>query len=209
MAAGLVVTFTFLMLTTGAAAADAMTGLVRGLRAGYPRDILLDAALDRRRDGGDLVNGLGPFALVPESRRREMIVGRRVGAAVLLVGMTLTGAILGSWPWGIIPHDWRGLVIAAIPFLGTIALRGLLTFPERRVRIRASREAGARWFSTTPPIRGELVAGWLEDAGRPTPRPATAKDRWRLEALTLPWLVLLGPLVALVMTLFAGWGWGR
>ena len=204
-AAGLVVAFVFLMLTAGAAAADAMTGLVRGLRAGYPRDVLLDAALDKRRDAGDLVNGLGAFALVPESRRREMIVRRRQGAAILMAGISGTGLCLGVWGAALIPRNWQGLVVAALPLLFAYLMRWIVTFPERRVRIRASREAGARWFSATPPIRGELVSGWLEDAGRQAPRAATAGERWQLEALTLPWLLLLGPLAALVTTLFAGW----
>lgn len=204
-AAGMVVAFVLLMLTAGTGAADAMTGLVRGLRAGYPRDVLLDAALDKRRDGGDLVNGLGPFALVPESRRREMIVARRQGAGLLLGGIGGTGLILGAWGGGIIPHNWQGLVIAGVPLLFAYGMRWVVTFPERRVRIRASREAGARWFSATPPIRGELVRGWLEDAGRAATRTPTARERWRLEVLTLPWLLLLGPLVALVVTLFATW----
>jgi predicted Ser/Thr protein kinase len=204
-AAGLVVAFVFLMLTAGAAAADAMTGLVRGLRAGYPRDVLLDAALDTRRDGGDLVNGLGAFALVQETRRRGMVFARRQGAALLLAGISGTGLLLAAWGVRIIPRDWRGLVISAMPLIVAYGMRWMITFPERRVRIRASREAGARWFSATPPIRGELVSGWLEDAGRVAPRRATSKDRLRLELLTLPWLLLLGPLVALVVTLFAGW----
>ena len=205
LAAGLVVAFVFLMLTAGASAADAMTGLVRGLRAGYPRDVLLDAALDKRRDAGDLVNGLGAFALVPEGRRREMIVRRRQGAAILLTGISGTGLILGVWGAALVPRNWQGLAVAALPLLFAYLMRWVVTFPERRVRIRASREAGARWFSATPPIRGELVSGWLEDAGRQAPRPATAGERWRLEILTLPWLLLLGPLAALVTTLFAGW----
>lgn len=204
LAAGIVVAFVFLMLTAGAAAADAMTGLVRGLRAGYPRDVLLDAALDRRRDAGDLVNGLGAFALVPEGQRREMITARRRGAGTFLVGIGATGLALGAWAAAVIPRNWHGLAVAAVPLVFAYGLRWFVTLPERRVRIRASREAGARWFSATPPIRGELVNGWLEDAGRPAPRPATARDRWRLEVLTLPWLLLLGPLAALVLTFFAG-----
>ncbi|MBW8772189.1 MAG: hypothetical protein JF590_02665 [Gemmatimonadetes bacterium] len=45
------------------------------------------------------------------------------------------------------------------------------------------------------------MKGWLEDAGRSAPRPGTLKDRLRLEAMTLPWILLLGPLAALVVRL--------
>lgn len=204
-AAALVVAFVFLMLAAGATAADAMTGLLRGLRAGYPREVLLDAALDKRRDAGDIVNGLGPFALVPEAARRQMIEARRTGAASLLAGFVLTALLLAAWALGLLPTASRGLVVAAAPLVLSFIIRWVTTFPERRVRLRATRESGGRWFGAAPPIRGELVSGWLEDAGRPAPRAATGKDRLWMEALALPWLFLLGPLAALVLGLFAGW----
>lgn len=204
-AAGLVVAFAFLMLAAGATAADAMTGLLRGLRAGYPREVLLDAALDKRRDAGDIVNGLGPFALVAEAARREMIEARRRSAAFLLLGYALTGVLLAVWVLGALPPAWRGLLLAGAPLFLAFLTRWVMTFPERRVRLRATRESGGRWFGAAPPIRGELVSGWLEDAGRPAPRTASPIDRLRMEALALPWLFLLGPLVALVLGLFVGW----
>ncbi|HTK57305.1 MAG TPA: hypothetical protein VL295_10770, partial [Gemmatimonadales bacterium] len=204
-AAGAVVAFAFLMLAAGATAADAMIGLLRGLRAGYPKDVLLDAALDKRRDAGDLINGLGAFALLAETDRRVMLEMRRRGALVLLFGVSLTGCLAGAWAAHLIPGRTIGLVLATLPLLLAMILRWLITFRERRVRIRADREAGGRIFTSTPPIRGELVRGWLEDAGRGTPRPGTASERLMLEVLALPWVLLLGPLVALVLTLFAGW----
>ena len=204
-AAGAVVAFAFLMLAAGATAADAMIGLLRGLRAGYPKDVLLDAALDKRRDAGDLINGLGAFALMAETDRRVMLEMRRRGALVLLLGVSLTGLLAGAWAAHLIPGRTIGLVLTTLPLLGAMILRWLITFRERRVRIRADREAGGRIFTSTPPIRGELVRGWLEDAGRGAPRPGTASERLMLEVLALPWVLLLGPLVALVLTLFAGW----
>ncbi|HEX7918126.1 MAG TPA: hypothetical protein VF454_01930, partial [Gemmatimonadales bacterium] len=204
-AAGAVVAFAFLMLAAGTTAADAMIGLLRGLRAGYPTDVLLDAALDKRRDAGDLINGLGAFALMPETDRRVMLEMRRRGAAVLLAGVSLTGLLAGAWAAHLIPGGTLGLVLTTLPLLAAMVLRWLITFRERRVRVRADREEGGRIFASTPPIRGELVHGWLEDAGRGAPRPGTASERLLLEVLALPWVLLLGPLVALVLTLFAGW----
>jgi hypothetical protein len=203
--AGLIVWFTFLMLSTGAASADAMTGLLRGLRAGYPKDVLIDAALDKRRDAGDLVNGLGVFALVPEGGRRTMIRARRTGAAALLIGAGVTGLLLGLWGGGWFVAGDVGLTLATAPLLVGWSMRWGMTLEERRVRIRATRETGGSWFASTPPIRGELVRGWLDGAGRNAPRAPTAGDRLTLEAWALPWLLLLGPLVALVLTIFAGW----
>jgi predicted Ser/Thr protein kinase len=204
--AGLVVWFTFLMLSTGAASADAMTGLLRGLRAGYPKDVLIDAALDKRRDAGDLVNGLGVFALVPEGGRRTMIRARRTGAGALLIGAGVTGVLLGLWGGGWFVVGDVGLAVAASPLLVGWLIRWVMTLEERRVRIRATRETGGSWFGSTPPIRGELVRGWLEGAGRNAPRTPTAGDRLSLEALALPWLLLLGPLVALALVLLSGLG---
>ncbi|MEO6068595.1 MAG: serine/threonine-protein kinase [Gemmatimonadota bacterium] len=197
-AAAAVVAFAFLMLMAGATASDAMTGMLRGLKAGYPRDVLLDAALDKRRDAGDLVNGVGVFALVQEAQRRAMLRARRAGAATLLAGIAGTGLLSGALGAGLLGNDQTGIAIAALPLTLGLLVRTLITGAERRVRIRATREAGEPVFSRTPPIRAELVKGWLEDAGRNAPRPGTAQDRLRLEALTLPWLLLLGPLVALV-----------
>jgi protein kinase-like protein len=200
-AAGAVVAFAFLMLAAGAIAADAMTGLLRGLKAGYPRDVLLDAALDKRRDAGDLVNGLGAFALVPEAQRRAMLRARRSGAGALLGGIAGTGVAAGFLMTGLLGRDQGAVSIAALPLMLGLGLRTLITAAERRVRIRATRDAGEPVFSRTPPIRAELVKGWLEDAGRNAPRPGTLQDRLRFEALTLPWILLLGPLVALVVKL--------
>ncbi|MBW8772641.1 MAG: protein kinase, partial [Gemmatimonadetes bacterium] len=108
-----VVTFAFLMLAAGATAADAMTGLLRGLRAGYPRDVLLDAALDKRRDAGDLVNGVGVFALVPDGQRQAMLRGRRNGAAILLAGVGATGALAGLLGTDLLGTDLSAVGIAA------------------------------------------------------------------------------------------------
>ena len=196
-----VVAFAFLMLAAGSIAADAMTGLLRGLKAGYPRDVLLDAALDKRRDAGDLVNGVGVFALVPEAQRRAMLRARRTGASALLAGIAGTGLLSGVFAAGLLGNDQGAVAIAALPLALSLLVRTLITGAERRVRIRATRDAGEPVFSRTPPIRAELVKGWLEDAGRNAPRPGTLRDRLRLEALTLPWILLLGPLVALVLRL--------
>ena len=196
-----VVTFAFLMLAAGATASDAMTGLLRGLKAGYPRDVLLDAALDKRRDAGDLVNGVGVFALVPDAQRRAMLQGRRTGAAMLLAGIGGTGLLAGVLVTGLLGTDGAAVAIAALPLALSLLVRAIITGAERRVRIRATRDSGEPVFSRTPPIRAELVKGWLEDAGRNAPRPGTPKDRLRLEAMTLPWILLLGPLVALVLRL--------
>ena len=204
-AAGAVVAFTFLMLAAGMSASDTMVGLLRGLRAGYPRDILLDAALDKRRDAGDLLNALSAFALLAETDRRRMLEARRRGALVLLTGIGVTGALIGLWGVDILPKDERGLALAAAPLALALVTRWIIAIPERRVRLRANREEGGRWLGRTPAIRAELVRGWLEDAGRGIPRPGGARERLALEALALPWLLLLGPLVALVLTLFAGW----
>jgi hypothetical protein len=202
----MIVIFALLMLTAGASAAGAMTGLLRGLRAGYPRDVLLDAALDRRRDGGELLNGMGPFALVPEAARRAMVRARRAGAALLLAGIGATGLLTGLWSAGLSASAGLGLAIAAAPLLLGFLGRSVITWPERRVRLRASRESGNRLFRRSAPIRAELVRGWLESAGREPTRPEGLAGRLRLEALTLPWILLLGPLVALVVTLLRrGW----
>jgi hypothetical protein len=199
-----IVIFTLLMLRAGTTAADAMTGLLRGLRAGYPREILINAALDRRRDAGDLVNGLGPFALVHETGRQAMLRARRDGAGVLLAGVGGTGLLAGIWSFGILPKDPIGLIVVAAPVLLTSLARTYITLAERRVRLRASREAGYRGFGRAPQIRAELVKGWLEDAGLTVPRTAGAKDRLRLEVLALPWLLLIGVLGALVVKLLEG-----
>ncbi|HVX89873.1 MAG TPA: protein kinase, partial [Gemmatimonadales bacterium] len=205
-AASAVVAFLFLMLAAGTAASDAMIGLLRGLRAGYPRDVLLDAALDKRRDAGELINGLGAFALLSESERRAMLVARRRGAALLLAGVSLSALLSGLWILHLLlPGQTLGVVVSALPLVLALVARWAVTFPERRVRVRAAREQGGRLFGPTPPIRGELVRGWMEDAGRGEPRPGTVRDRLKLELLALPWVLLLGPLVALVLTLFAGW----
>jgi len=202
----MIVVFALLMLTAGASAADAMTGLLRGLRAGYPRDVLLDAALDRRRDAGELLNGMGPFALVPDAARRAMVRARRLGAAWLLAGIGATGVLTGLWSVGSSSSGGFGLAFAAAPLLLGILGRSVVTWPERRVRLRASREAGNRLFRRSAPIRAELVRGWLESAGREPTRQEGLAGRLRLEALTLPWVLLLGPLVALVVTLLTrGW----
>lgn len=199
--ASALVAFTFLMLMAGATAADAMTGILRGLKAGYPRDVLLDAAIDKRRDAGDLVNGMGVFALVPDAQRRAMLRSRRAGAAILLAGITGSGLLTGVLGVGWLGTDRSAVALAALPLALALGARALVTEAERRVRIRATRDAGEPVFSRTPPIRAELVKGWLEDAGRTPPRPGTFRDRLKLEALTLPWLLLVGPLVALVVAL--------
>ena len=199
--AAAVVAFVFLMLAAGATASDAMTGLLRGLKAGYPRDVLLDAALDKRRDAGDLVNGVRVFALVPDAQRRAMLRGRRTGAAVLLAGIGGTGLLGGLLGTDLLGTDQSAVAIAALPLALGLLVRAIITGAERRVRIRATRDAGEPVFSRTPPIRAELVKGWLEDTGRSVPRPGTLNDRLRLEAMTLPWILLLGPLVALVVRL--------
>src|SRR6478735_4930591 len=122
-----VVIFTLLMLRAGTSAADAMTGLLRGLRAGYPREILINAALDRRRDAGELVNGLGPFALVHETGRHGMLRARRDSAAIQLAGVGGTGLLAGIWSMALLPKDPIGLAIVAAPLALTSLARAYIT----------------------------------------------------------------------------------
>lgn len=140
------------------------------IASGYPRWVVADVICDSRRDAGDLINGVGDFALVPGAIREQLLSFRRWRFWIQVVGASI--AIAGTARWvtawlkggGSTPEQTIAM-LWAVPILAVFVTFMVAGVPEWRVR-RAERAKALGGVSSTtvPTIRGELVNMWLASA---------------------------------------------
>src|SRR5258708_38090350 len=69
-------------------------------RSGYPWGTIADVMSDMRRDGGDLVNGLGIYAFSSERERRALLAMRRIRLAGIISATILAVGAMVAWVSG-------------------------------------------------------------------------------------------------------------
>lgn len=142
-------------------------------RSGYPWGTIADVMSDMRRDGGDLVNGLGIYAFSSERERRALLTMRRtrlagiISATILAVGAMVawvsgwfgSAATQGASPLAPAAARWMVALPGAV-----IAGCGLLAIAESLVRRRRA-QADEEWQGAHV-VKAELVSNWVVSAGR-------------------------------------------
>ena len=136
----------------------------------YPWPVVFDTAWDRARDTSSLLNGSGVYALYTADGRRRLLRSRRAYAITTLVTIALAMLVPVLWLGGALEsgHDAAALVtdteltLIALPLLIGAVVLALL---DRRSRQIATR----RTSSGRAPFQSDLVAAWLEEAGRGAP----------------------------------------
>ena len=136
----------------------------------YPWAVVFDTAWDRSRDTSALLNGSGVYALYTADGRRRLLRSRRayaiamlvmVGAAMLVPLLWLGGALQSGHDAAALVTDTE-LTLLALPLLIGVVVLAVL---DRSSRLQATR----RNSSTRAPFQSDLVAAWLEEAGRGAP----------------------------------------
>jgi hypothetical protein len=158
-------------------------------QSGYPWVTIADVMADTRRDGGDLVNGLGIYAFSSERERRTLLTMRRIRLAGIISATILSVAAMVAWVSGwfassttqgaspLTPTTARWMV--AVPG-AVIAFCGVLALIEAIVRRRRA-QADEEWQGAHV-VQPELVSNWVVSAGRKLAR-STAFYRFPLEAI--------------------------
>jgi Protein kinase domain len=142
-------------------------------RSGYPWGTIADVMSDMRRDGGDLVNGLGIYAFSSERERRTLLAMRRIRLAGIISATILAVGAMVAWVSGwfgstatqgaspLTPGAARWMV--ALPG-AVIAFCGVLAVAEAIVRRRRA-QADEEWQGAHV-VKRELVSNWVVSAGR-------------------------------------------
>lgn len=181
-------TFLLLLLATSFVAVQTIP-TIRAMRiarrSGYPWSTIADVMSDMRRDGGDLLSGLGPYAFFSD-RERNLILRIRTlrlvgigGAAIVAVTSLLIWvaggvAAIASDPAGTsMAPLW--LIFVPLSVLGACAALAGYEAVLRRRRAQADEEwQGAHL------VNKELVSAWVVSAGRHF-KGSTGLSRFPLE----------------------------
>jgi hypothetical protein len=193
----------------------------RARRAGYPRSSCLVAAWDRGPKTGDLLSGMGLFALLGADLRDTFWLTRyraEVVSLLLLLAAPLVPVLflLGWLPWNAgSSNTWLAtgeLLLFTVPvLLALLILRWLLT-RERKSRTRfgdtAETSTGSRrgsilrarsWRRASLP-RPELVETWRRQGG-----DDASKAGGGLLGRIIPWATLAAPTMSVaVVFVFLG-----
>ena len=172
--AGSYATFLLLLLATSFVAVQTIP-TVRAMRmarrSGYPWSTIADVMSDMRRDGGDLLSGLGAYAFFSDRERHSLLRIRRfrlvgVGlAAIVSVAALLVWVAGGVAAISTDPTEtsmaplW--LIFVPVALLASSAWFAAYEAVLRRRRARADEEwQGAHL------VNKELVSAWVISAGR-------------------------------------------
>jgi len=142
-----------------------------GKRAGYPWPVLLSVAWDAGPDTAALLNGQGPYALIGDVERDDLLRRRQCAQRWTIGGAALTAVIPVLWLLGVaVVGDARShwltigeLLLAVIPLAFGLAWRTVLLAPERVLRRRVLRTT--RRAVETVRVPPALVEGWLGAGG--------------------------------------------
>ena len=140
------------------------------IASGYPKWVVADVLCDSRRDGGDLINGTGDFALVAGVIRAQLLSFRRWRFWIQVISAVVALAGASRWVvvWlasGLAAPSQSLAMLGATPILALLVIYMIAGIPEWRVR-RAERAKSLGGVSrvSAPKIRGELVNMWLASA---------------------------------------------
>jgi hypothetical protein len=185
-AAGYATVFLVMLASTFVAVQSVPT--VRGMRmarqSGYSWSTILDVVSDMRRDGGELLSGLGSYAFFSDRERHRILLFRRLrmlgivfaaALAVLVLVLMVTGAFDGLAPPTAFAPAWLGLVPLAI--VGICIIPAIAESILRRRRSSADEE----WQSAHL-VNRDLVSSWTISAGRAISEPT------KLARVPLEWL---------------------
>jgi hypothetical protein len=172
--AGAYATFVFLLLATAFVAVRTVPtfrAIRMARRSGYPWNTIGDVMSDVRRDGGDLLSGLGVYAFFGDRERQRLLGMRRLRLAGIALAAVLALAAMVVWVSGglaAITVDPTGtsiapfwLIFVPLTLLGACAA---LAADEAILRRRRS-HADEQWKGAHL-VNKELVSAWLVSAGR-------------------------------------------
>jgi len=158
-------------------------------QSGYPWVTIADVMSDMRRDGGDLVNGLGIYAFSSERERQVLLAMRRARLVGIISATVLSVAAMVAWVSGwfgstvtqgaspLTPGGARWMV--ALP-AALLAACGVLAAVEAIIRRRRA-QADEEWQGAHV-VKPELVLNWVVSAGRKL-AGSTALYRLPIEAV--------------------------
>ncbi len=145
--------------------------VVAGRRAGYPWRVLVDVLIDASNSTSALINGTGPFALVPSETRARFLRARRLRAAVtlgtalaaILLPILWVAGVTGGWA------DSGTKLISEIEFIALtfpLVIGGLLAFDLGRAERRTHRRP-RRFLEWRPAaiVRADVLDAWLSTSG--------------------------------------------
>jgi hypothetical protein len=172
--AGSYATFVLLLLATSFVAVQTVP-TVRAMRmarrSGYPWSTIADVMSDMRRDGGDLLSGLGNYAFFSDRERNRILRFRRFRLIGIGVAASVAVLTLVAWSTGAVAAvsgDSTGtsmapLWLALVP-LGILAAGAALSLAETLQRRQRS-QADEAWQAAHL-VNQELVSAWVVSAGR-------------------------------------------
>jgi hypothetical protein len=172
--AGSYTAFMLLLLATSFVAVQ-IVPTVRAMRmarrSGYPWSTIADVMSDMRRDGGDLLSGLGTYAFFSDRERERLLRFRRIRHVGIGLAAVVAVVLLIVWAAGgvaAIATDQSGtsmaplwLSVAPLAVLGGCAA---LAVHEELVRRRRA-QADEQWQGAHL-VNKELVSAWVVSAGR-------------------------------------------
>ena len=167
-------TFLLLLLATSFVAVQ-LIPTVRAMRmarrSGYPWTVISDVMADMRRDGGDLLSGMGAYAFFSDRERNMLLQVRRL--RLIGIGFATLSAVLSLLVWAAggvaaIASDPSGtsmapfwLIVIPVGVLCACAASALYETLLRRRRAQADEQwQGAHL------VNPELVSAWVVGAGR-------------------------------------------
>jgi len=172
--AGSYATFVLLLLATSFVAVQTVP-TVRAMRmarrSGYPWSTIADVMSDMRRDGGDLLSGLGNYAFFSDRERNRVLRFRRFRLVGIGVAASVAVVTLVAWSAGAVDAisvDPSGtsmapLWLALLP-LAVLGACATLAIAEALQRRRRS-QADEAWQGAHL-VNKELVSAWVVSAGR-------------------------------------------
>jgi serine/threonine protein kinase len=201
-AAGYATVFLVLLAATFVAvqSVPAIRGMRMARQSGYPWSTVLDVMSDMRRDGGDLLSGLGDYAFFSDRERQRILLFRRLrmlgivfaaAVAILMLLLMVSGVFAPLAPPTAFAPAWLGLVPIAI-----VAVCIVPVIAESLLRRRRS-AADEEWQSAHL-VNRDLVSSWAVSAGRSlseATRIARAPFEW--VASSVAFIIVLASLIAL------------
>ena len=166
--------FLLLLLATAFVAVQ-MVPTVRAMRmarrSGYPWSTIADVMSDMRRDGGDLMSGLGPYAFFSDRERIRLLRFRRFRLVGIGVAAAVAVVFLLVWAAGgvaAIAGDATGTSMAPVwlSVMPLTILAACAAFSVNEALIRRRRAQADEEWQAAHLVNKELVSAWVVSAGR-------------------------------------------
>lgn len=172
--AGAYATFLLLLLATSFVAVQTLPtfrAMRMARRSGYPWSTVADVMSDMRRDGGDLLSGLGVYAFFGDRERHRLLRLRRfrlvgIGLAALVALVTMVVWVSGGF--AALTSDPTGRSIAPLwlIFIPLTILGACAVLAAQETLLRRRRSHADEQWKGAHLVNQELVSAWVVSAGR-------------------------------------------